>query len=97
MNNYIEMSLEKQLEWVSVAAELHQLKQLIKEQEKKEAELSTLLRKLSDNKSAMLWNYIYNCEYRRGVIDYDLIPEIKTINLEQYRKPVVQSWKLVKL
>lgn len=31
---------------------------------------------------------------RRGAVDYALIPEIQDIDLEQYRKPPVESWRL---
>jgi hypothetical protein len=31
---------------------------------------------------------------RKGAIDYNLVPGIKNVDLEQYRKPDTKYWKI---
>jgi hypothetical protein len=59
--------------------------------------VSQELRVLSDNKSSMGGSFIYECTLRQGNVDYKSIPELKSINLEKYRKEESFVWKLFKV
>lgn len=41
--------------------------------------------------------FIIQCYERKGNVDYSLIPELKNINLEQFRKDPIICWKVSKL
>jgi len=84
-------------EWQVAAAEYIYIKSKLKEMEELEAAARSHLISLSNG---------HNCEgggirltkyFRKGMIDYSSIPELKSINLDKYRKDSVQSWRFVEL
>jgi len=80
--------------WVMKAKELYNLKQIIKDLEKKEKTLSFELQDLSQNQTTSYGNLRYSCDLVKGNVDYTIIPELKLVNLELYRKEPSQRWKL---
>lgn len=80
--------------WLATASTLWSLKQEIKKLEEQESELKEQLKLLSNNQSHMEAPYIFKKEMRNGTIEYNKIEILKTINLDMYRKPSVESWKI---
>lgn len=80
--------------WINIANEIYALKSLIKELSSKERSLSISLQSISDHKDYSVGNFVYYKEVKRGSIDYKSIPQLKHIDLEQYRKDDIISWHL---
>lgn len=86
--------IQRDQEWLKKATEAMKIKQLIKEYEKIEAQLMAELKLLSENVPSRSGNFVLDCVMRKGSIEYAKIPELKGINLEQYRKDPVEAWVL---
>lgn len=93
MKNNVTVS-RRGTKWITVAEQLYKIQQKIKELARVESQLKDNLKQLSYDKPAQGGGYkfIYIC--RSGDIDYKAIPELKKVDLELYRKPLVQMWKL---
>jgi hypothetical protein len=91
------VSRSESKQWIKVAKNLYEIKKVLKEYEKIEKELSEELKILSDNRSAMGGDYIYEATTRVGSVDYKSIPELAKVNLEKYRKEDTIIWKLFKI
>lgn len=74
-----------------VLLDIQQKIKYLKEQERKAAET---LREICGNDSQEFEGYKYQRIERLGSIQYKDIPELKSIDLEQYRGNPVTSWKL---
>lgn len=61
---------------------------------KKEEEIKNYLITLSDGISTKGCGLKLYKIIKRGYIDYSSIPEIRSIDLEKYRKPATQSWRV---
>lgn len=81
--------------WKTTAIELAEIQKQRKELEKKEAELATKLKDMSNNESYEFEGISYAVSERVGNVEYSKIPELFGIDLEQYRKSSVKVWKLV--
>ena len=82
--------------WSEAAVELYNLKLKIKELEVKEAELTKTLIELSGDETREDEEFEFKRVPTKGSIDYKVIPELKAIDLEQYRKESRISWRLVR-
>jgi len=85
-------SMKKQFKQTAHA--LLKIKQKIKflqELEKKEADR---LREICNNETTSFEGYKYLRTERPGSVSYKDIPELKNVNLEQYRGDIVTLWKL---
>ncbi len=80
--------------WIEKATELMKIKQIIKEYEVLEAQYLVELKKLSEDIPSCGGNFVFDCTIRKGTINYAIIPELKNLDLEQYRKEPVVAWKL---
>ena len=85
------------IEWSDAAKELHNTKILIKELEEREKSLQAKLILLSRNDTAQDDNFVFERYERKGSVNYTAIPELKAINLEQYRKNPMVCWKLSRI
>lgn len=56
--------------------------------------LKQKLIELSENTSTRGGEFIFECIERKRSVQYKLIPELKTIDLEQYRSSMQRLWKL---
>lgn len=83
--------------WESVAQELWKVQEDIKRMEKAAQRLKEELKVMSNDQSFIGFNYAFIKEYRSGSIDYNLIPELRLMDLDQYRKADVTIWKLNKV
>jgi len=81
--------------WASKADELYEIQKKIKELQKQELALATALKNIQSFQTFSYAGIKYYIEKRLGNIDYGAIPELKSINLELYRKPPISVWKLV--
>lgn len=80
--------------WVEKAQELKETQERLKFLKEKKAELELELRSLSNNVDSYGEGYKYKIFSRPGSVDYKLIPELKEIDLDKYRRDDVEFWKL---
>lgn len=83
-------------EWLKLAKEIESLKiedkRLKALHEKKEKELMEKLIELSGNKNSTAAGYRLYWKTIKGRVDYDKVPELQGINLNQYRKESSADW-----
>ena len=82
--------------WAQTAEALFQLQQARKELERQEDLFIAALKSLSDGVNSKGSGYAYSRTERLGSVNYTKIEVLKLINLELYRKPTVEIWKLTK-
>jgi len=63
---------------------------------KEKKQLEIMLKEMSENKNSRSGDYRYAYHERMGGVDYKAIPELKNIDLEQYRKAPAIVWLLNK-
>ena len=83
--------------WVNVAAELYDVKQTLKELTKRDKELSDKLKEMSEYRNATGGPFLYTVTYNKGRVEYELIPELKGVDLEPYRGDQISVWKITKV
>lgn len=73
--------------------------QMIIEEEKmiksKKEEIIEQIKKVQKNSKTNLFKITKS--FRKGVIDYEKIPELQGVNLENYRKESIEVWKISKI
>jgi hypothetical protein len=89
--------INKTGQWVELASEAYKLKLKRKIIEDKERELLDKLKILSQEQTCFGGGYLFAKEIRKGNVDYGLVPELKGVNLEVYRKDDVVYFKLSKV
>jgi putative phage-type endonuclease len=82
--------------WLAMADEWRTLSGMIKDLEAQEAELRKLLISTCDDQSCLGGGIAVSKVVRKGNIDYSKIPELKDVDLEQYRGQPVEYWKISK-
>ena len=80
--------------WLMRAKELYNLKEQRKNIEALEKQMEIDLRSMQNNEPLEYGGIAYGYHTRPGNIDYESIPELKGVNLDQYRKEQVRVWKL---
>lgn len=76
---------------------LHEMLKKLKDQEDElKKRLDTYVSEL-ETKSYVSKKFIYSSYERKGNIDYTVIPQLKKVNLEQFRKAATICWKLTKI
>jgi hypothetical protein len=83
--------------WVSTAQALYEAQVELKRIEKLAHKLKEELKAMSSYKPMYLDGFMLSVEYRVGSVDYQAIPELAAIDLDQYRKEDVAVWKLSKV
>ena len=83
--------------WIETASQLYDTRLKLKELRLQEENLCTELKDLSDYKNAFGGSYLFTVSMRKGAVDYEIVPEIKGVDLEKYRKEDVANWKLQKI
>ena len=81
-------------EWIEIAEKVWQVQQARKEYERIEGKLLDMLKDLSEGLSSKGGNYVFTAGFRKGSVDYAAIPYLKSIDLENFRKPDVATWSL---
>ena len=80
--------------WETKAKELMECANLRKKYADMEEKLKESLIKLSEGKSSRSGMFVFTKSDRKGTVQWELIPEIKLVDLEQYRKEPIESWRL---
>ena len=78
----------------NIARDAYKLKIQIKTLEAKLSENMDILRKQANGETTRWGNYRIVVTSRPGLIEYNAIPELKTVNLEIYRKPSINVYKI---
>lgn len=81
--------------WLMIATQAYDLGQQRKKLEQEEKKLRDQLILLSEGKTKAEGRYIFMKETRKGSIEYGKIPLLSSMDLEIYRKPDVEAWKLI--
>jgi len=82
---------------VEVASELYNLQMLITAYKEKADKFKGSLVKLSDGQTKEYGDFKFLRIISAGSVDYSKIEFLKTIDLDKYRRPSRESWKLVSL
>lgn len=90
----MDIADETASQWLETADDLFRVKMQLKRLREKDSVLSKKLKGLSGGKTAKRGRYEYACSARKGSVNYAVVPQLQGINLEPYRKPDVQTWKL---
>lgn len=77
-----------------MAKEAYKLKQQISEFEARHKALMENLKRAAGGAEARFGNYKLGVTVRVGVVDYSSIPQLRSVNLEAYRKPGIVVYKL---
>lgn len=83
--------------WINKADELWKAQEVLKRMDDTVRRLKAELQQLSENQSHIEGNYAYIKEIRKGTINYAAIEVLREIDLDQYRRDNVVSWKLSKV
>ena len=83
-------------EWQKKAQEYYAIRDQRLAAETLEDQLRKELINLSNSRSSKGGGYTFKKTYRKGSIEYQAIPELVLIDLEQYRKPASVSWTISK-
>lgn len=80
--------------WNILSDEYKRLSNRIDEDKKRQDEIRDLLLEISNGKNAQGNGISLQKIERKGIIDFKLIPEIKNVDLEKFRKPGSSFWKI---
>ena len=80
--------------WNILSDEYKRLSNRIDEDKKRQEEIKDLLLEISSGKNAQGNGISLQKIERKGIIDFKLIPEIKNVDLEKFRKPGSSFWKI---
>lgn len=81
-------------DWLNIANEMSEISEIIKSYEKKYETLKKNLYELSGDTNSCAGKYILKQWYEKGRIDYEAIPELKNVNLDNYRKSPIKKSRL---
>lgn len=76
------------------ASRLLELQETIKGLEKEEKSIKQDLIRICGNKNTRGAGFRFSKSIRKGSVDYSTIDVLKEINLETYRKPPIETWRL---
>ena len=85
---------ETDLEWIETADELFKVKRHLKRLREEDSRLSKKLQSLSDDRTTKKGRYEYKRGERRGTVDYSKIPILQGLDLDEFRKNPITTWKL---
>lgn len=80
--------------WIRLSSKLLEVESEIERLSETQKSLRKELFNLCDNKNTVGGGICVSKVYRKGNIDYSQIPELKGVNLEQYRKPPISFMKI---
>lgn len=81
-------------DWIKIAHEMEEISEIIKYYEKKYENLKKDLYDISGENNSCGGKYILKHWYEKGRVDYEKIPELKNVNLENYRKSPIKKSRL---
>jgi len=80
--------------WLETASDLLEIQNKIKYLKAKQQMQADKLKQLSGEEGMSLEGYKYVPIKRKGVVQYNDIPELMAVDLDQYRSDEIVSWKL---
>lgn len=86
--------VEQNIKWISVAKKAHELSTLRKNYQRLEDECMDELKELSNGQNCTGGIFRFMSIERKGSVNYAVIPELKGMDLECYRKESSFAWKL---
>lgn len=89
--------IEQSEQWIVLAQQAYDYAHMIKELEAKHKQTLDQLKRVSAGKTSHGGGYLFAKELRKGSIAYNEIPFLMGVDLEPYRKPDVEYWKLSKI
>lgn len=89
--DWVDMDINK--DWQEISEQYKKVNGLIKELEEEEEFLRSQFILFSEGRNAKGCGIRLTKCLTKGNIDYTKIPELKNINLEQYRKPSYTKWR----
>jgi len=100
MNKTIEVNLypdhqQQDQQWIDLADKLHEIKQMLKFYKAEESKHLSKLKALSNNKDSIGGKFVFTMKERPGSVNYNEIPELTGVNLDDYRKTPVPCWNLI--
>jgi hypothetical protein len=88
---------ERKQQWTDTATELWELKLQYKRIGEIISQLESKLKLISHHETFSDGVYIYEKTFQKGTVQYKDIPELKGIDVDIYRGPEVERWKLSKV
>jgi endonuclease/exonuclease/phosphatase (EEP) superfamily protein YafD len=79
--------------WLNLANQLSQTIAQRKKYELEEENIKAQLKLLQDNKSFEFGRFSFVCETRKGTVQYAKIPELATVDLDNYRSGEIETWR----
>jgi len=80
--------------WIRLSNEYRRLDQIEKDASKRKEEIKDMLLQASNMESAKGNGIVLKRVEKKGMVDYQNIPVLKTIDLEEYRKPGTTYWQV---
>jgi len=87
-------SMDSNENWKDLASRYHEVVYLMNELGEEKEFLESQFILFSEGKNARGHGIVLSNVTRKGTVDYKSIPEIKSIDLEQYRKPSSSYWRV---
>ena len=81
-------------EFCKAALHLRQIRDQRKKLDKEEREVRESLIQLSNGRNSKGMGFTVSKVVVKGSIDYSLVEELKGVDLEKYRKPNIESWRV---
>lgn len=88
------MTLQERKDWITLARKTYNVREKRKLLEIQEKELFEELIEKSRDKPFSYSGFKLTTIIRKGSVDYALVPSLRGIDLEPFRKSNVTSWKL---
>lgn len=81
--------------WSAYAEQWKQAKKALTSSEKKEKELREALMGMINGKNTKGAGVCVTKIARKGTVDYSMIPQLKGVDLENYRKDSTEFWRII--
>lgn len=85
-----ELDLSSDPSWRSVALQYRSVRKRLEAAGAEERKLRAILDRLATSRRTFGWGVEVLKSFRRGVVDYSQIPQLRSVNLEKFRKAPVQ-------
>lgn len=83
------------LEWQEISSLYLDVQNQLKFLEEQEKLMKDRLISLAGRSNARGSGIKLSKVVRKGAVDYQMVPELKGINLEKYRKPAIETWRIL--
>lgn len=90
--DYVERN---DIEWQELSNAYLETQKLLKSLEEQEKLMKERLISLAGRSNAKGGGIKLSKVVRKGSVDYQMVPELKGINLEKYRKPAIETWRVL--